>query len=102
MAKPPRSGGAPAGVWGGAPSFILAAYSHFIARGYFCLVLHLGWEPRPAPKLSRTPAEPNYDNPEIGEHTAEILAELGIGRSEMELLMENEVIQGKIETISKL
>jgi crotonobetainyl-CoA:carnitine CoA-transferase CaiB-like acyl-CoA transferase len=37
-------------------------------------------EPRPAPRFSATPAQPAHPAPRLGEHTDEILDELGMGR----------------------
>jgi crotonobetainyl-CoA:carnitine CoA-transferase CaiB-like acyl-CoA transferase len=36
-------------------------------------------EPRPAPRFSHTPAEPGHPAPTLGQHTDEILHELGMG-----------------------
>lgn len=48
--------------------------------------------PKPAPVLSRTPAEPNLTDPNEGEHTIEILRELGMSDQEIVQLSENKVI----------
>lgn len=49
--------------------------------------------PRPAPLLLRTPAEPNMEEPLIGEHTRQILQEvLGIGDAEVQKLIDDNVV----------
>lgn len=36
------------------------------------------WLPRPAPRLSRTPAAPARAEPEVGQHTEEVFKEWGV------------------------
>ncbi|KAK5900345.1 hypothetical protein CgunFtcFv8_025309 [Champsocephalus gunnari] len=51
--------------------------------------------PRPAPVLSRTPAEPSLSaDPFIGEHTVEVLNEFGFKSEEIEQLMTLGVVKG--------
>jgi formyl-CoA transferase len=45
-----------------------------------------------AVKLSRTPARIATAPPELGEHTAEVLAELGYGETEIDALRKKKVI----------
>ncbi|XP_055934966.1 alpha-methylacyl-CoA racemase-like [Argiope bruennichi] len=45
--------------------------------------------PRPAPRLSRTPAEPGLTNPVPGQHTREILLEIGFREDEIESFIED-------------
>uniref|UniRef100_A0A131Z2I4 Alpha-methylacyl-CoA racemase n=1 Tax=Rhipicephalus appendiculatus TaxID=34631 RepID=A0A131Z2I4_RHIAP len=49
--------------------------------------------PRPAPLLLRTPAEPDMEEPLIGEHTRQILEEvLGMGDAEVQKLIDDNVV----------
>ena len=50
-------------------------------------------QPRPAAQFDRTPAEIQGPAPRVGEHTAEILAELGYGPGEIERLAKDQVIK---------
>ena len=51
--------------------------------------------PRPAPVLSRTPAEPSLSSdPFIGEHTVEVLNEFGFKSEEIEQMMTHGVVEG--------
>lgn len=51
--------------------------------------------PRPAPVLSRTPAEPSLSaDPFIGEHTVEVLNEFGFKSEEIEQMMTHGVVEG--------
>ena len=51
-------------------------HPHNVARGVFEEAAGR-WQPAPAPRLSRTPLSGGRPAPRIGEHTAEILTELG-------------------------
>ncbi|GAC1611080.1 MAG: CaiB/BaiF CoA-transferase family protein [Mycobacteriales bacterium] len=42
--------------------------------------------PAPAPRLSRTPAQVRWPGPRLGQHTDEVLAELGLAPTEIETL----------------
>lgn len=51
------------------------------------------WEPRPAPKLSRTPAkEVNHPQPEIGQHTEEVLLQIGYSQAEIAAFKQDQTI----------
>ncbi|XP_003965231.1 alpha-methylacyl-CoA racemase [Takifugu rubripes] len=51
--------------------------------------------PRPAPVLSRTPAEPGLAlDPAIGEHTLEVLQEYGFKRADIDQMLAAGVIEG--------
>jgi alpha-methylacyl-CoA racemase len=54
------------------------------------------WEPRPAPRLSRTPGRHvkyvEKSDPEVGEHTVEVLKEYGISEGEIKSLEAGGVI----------
>ena len=47
---------------------------------------------RPAPRFSRTPAVPGAPAPTIGQHTAEILAEIGLGEESASYFKQGIVI----------
>lgn len=49
--------------------------------------------PKPAPLLSRTPAQPNLSEPRRSEHTSEILAEHGLSPTEIQRLAESRAIE---------
>lgn len=49
--------------------------------------------PKPAPVLSRTPANPKMTNPNSAEHTVEILSELGYEASEIDALRKERVVE---------
>lgn len=53
--------------------------------------------PRPAPLLSRTPAEPKLWDPVANEHTAEVLKELGYSDKEIVQLSDDRVIDCKVD-----
>lgn len=57
----------------------------FVARG-------VGFEPAPAPRFSRTPATLRRDAPRHGQHTEEILAELGYDESRRRGLLDEGVV----------
>lgn len=54
--------------------------------------------PKPAPLLSRTPAEPNLKDPQANEHTAEILKELGFSNEEILQFSNDRVIDCRVES----
>ncbi|MEU4440202.1 CaiB/BaiF CoA transferase family protein [Micromonospora chalcea] len=51
-------------------------HPHNVARGVFEEAAGR-WQPAPAPRLSRTPLSAGRPAPRVGEHTAEVLVELG-------------------------
>lgn len=53
--------------------------------------------PKPAPLLSRTPAQPNLKDPIANEHTAEVLREHGYSEKEIVQFSENQVIDCKVD-----
>lgn len=64
-----------------------------LARPYF----NADHTPKPAPLLSRTPAEPSLKDPEANEHTAEVLREHGYNEKEIMELSEKRVIECSVE-----
>ena len=50
-------------------------------------------QPQPAARFERTPAEIHGPAPRIGEHSAEILAELGVGAAEIEQLAVEKIVR---------
>ncbi|MBL0149561.1 MAG: CoA transferase [Ideonella sp.] len=62
-----------------------AAHPHNAARGLFVEVSGQR-QPAPAPRLSRTPARIPSAGTVLGEHTGELLAELGLGAEEIEAM----------------
>lgn len=51
------------------------------------------WEPKPAPKLSRTPARDNIRlQPKTGEHTVEVLLQEGFPKTEIDELLGDKII----------
>ena len=70
------------------------AYSHphNVARGTF--VEREGvMQPRPAPRFSRTDSEIQRPAARVGEHTDEILSELGLSEDSIAQLKENKAIK---------
>ena len=59
------------------------------------------WEPKPAPRLSRTPA---YDysrpQPKIGQHTVDVLLENGFDKDEIASLIDSGVVEQHVPTPS--
>jgi alpha-methylacyl-CoA racemase len=66
-------------------------HPHNLARGTF-VVRDEVVQPAPAPRFSATPAALELPPPAIGEHTDEILAELGKSGEEMRRLLEDGVV----------
>lgn len=54
--------------------------------------------PKPAPLLSRTPAEPNLSDPQENEHTAEILKEHGYSDEEIVQFSKDQVVDCRVES----
>jgi len=65
------------------------AHPHNIARGMFLD----NKEPSPSPKLSGTPACPQTEIPALGQHTEEIMGELGFDKDSVKKLLEDKVIK---------
>ncbi|CAN8011968.1 unnamed protein product [Ixodes pacificus] len=49
--------------------------------------------PRPAPRLDRTPAEPDYKEPLVGEHSVEVLKEAGLSDGEIRALLQSGAVE---------
>jgi crotonobetainyl-CoA:carnitine CoA-transferase CaiB-like acyl-CoA transferase len=74
----------------------LIDHPQVVASGLFAEVEHpvAGRirEVRPAARFDRTPAEPEHHAPSLGEHTNEILGELGLSREEIDDLRGEGVV----------
>ena len=81
-----------------------ASNSHNIARDSFTqnrISKNDFPEPRPAPKLSRTPAQNRLKSqPAIGEHTVEVLIQEGFSDLEVEQLIKEDVIKQYVPSSS--
>lgn len=64
-------------------------HPHNIARGMFLD----NKEPSPSPKLSGTPACPKTDIPGLGQHTEQIMEELGFDKDIVKKLLDDKVIK---------
>ncbi len=62
-----------------------------LARGAF-VEAHGGIYPAPAPHFERTPSELSGPPPAIGEHTVNVLREIGYSEAEIEELINTEVV----------
>jgi alpha-methylacyl-CoA racemase len=65
---------------------------HAVARGAFVDVDGVA-QPAPAPRLDRTPARAPYRAPVPGEHSAEVLAELGLAPDRIDELLTAGVVR---------
>lgn len=66
----------------------VSSHPHNQQRGSFIKDADGEESPRPAPALSRTPAEPRLGpDPRIGEHTVEVLEEYGLTSAQIEQLL---------------
>jgi alpha-methylacyl-CoA racemase len=74
-------------------------HAHNLARGTF-LTRDDVVQPAPAPRFSATPARLELPPPAIGEHTGEILAELGRSGDEVRLLREAGVVGAALSPAS--
>jgi len=74
---------------------------HVVARGIFETLpdAELGWVPMhaPVPRLSATPAGYRRPAPRLGEHTWEVLRELGFGATSIASWHAAQVIAGEAE-----
>jgi alpha-methylacyl-CoA racemase len=65
-----------------------ASHPHHSARATFVEVAGVAWPvPAPAPRLSRTPGDVRAGAVRAGEHTTEVLAELGLDAARIEALV---------------
>ncbi|XP_028318645.1 alpha-methylacyl-CoA racemase [Gouania willdenowi] len=72
----------------------VSSHPHNKERGSFVKDSSGKESPRPAPVLSRTPAEPCLlANPEIGEHTVEVLEEYGFTSAEIDQMLTAGVVE---------
>lgn len=72
----------------------VGSHSHNQQRGSFIKDSNGEESPRPAPVLSRTPAEPSLTpDPAIGEHTIEVLKEYGLTSEQIQQLMAKGIIE---------
>lgn len=72
----------------------VSSHPHNKDRGSFIKDPSGAESPRPAPLLSRTPAEPSLDSdPAIGEHTVEVLEEYGFTSAEIDKMRAAGVVE---------
>jgi alpha-methylacyl-CoA racemase len=64
-------------------------HPHNSARGSFLA----NGEPKPAPKLSRTPPIASGEHPVHGQHTRDVLREIGYSEQQIEDLLKNKVTE---------
>ena len=70
-------------------------HPHNAERGSFIRSSSGHYEPRPAPLLSRTPGTvvDGAVNPKVGQHTLEVLTELGYAKHEIDKLLNSNVAE---------
>ncbi|XP_057216151.1 alpha-methylacyl-CoA racemase isoform X2 [Triplophysa rosa] len=74
----------------------VVSHPHNRARGSFLKDAHGEISPRPAPVLSRSPAEPSLSrDPFIGEHTRSVLQEYGFEKDQIEEFLSAGIIECK-------
>ena len=75
-------------------------HRHNSARGNFLKNQSGKFEPAPAPRLSRTPAQPanNQPEPKIGQSSVHVLQELGYPPTEIQQFIDSKVVyQAKLD-----
>lgn len=77
-------------------------HRHNAERGSFAPSEDCGIVPKPSPVLSRTPAEPDYQEPCLGQHTIDVLESYGYGKDEIENLLKRHVVEAGAGQKSKL
>lgn len=74
----------------------VVSHPHNRARGSFLKDAQGEISPRPAPVLSRSPAEPSLSrDPFIGEHTRSVLQEYGFEKDQIEEFLSTGIIECK-------
>lgn len=72
----------------------VSSHPHNQERGSFIKDPSREESPRPAPVLSRTPAEPCLaSDPVIGEHTVEVLQEYGFTSAQIDQMLTKEIVE---------
>ncbi|XP_066940541.1 alpha-methylacyl-CoA racemase isoform X3 [Macrobrachium rosenbergii] len=76
-----------------------ANHPHNVDRGSFIKASDGHFEPRPAPLLSRTPGivVEGAIPPKVGQHTCEVLSELGYSKQDIDELLKNDIAEQLIE-----
>ncbi len=81
-----------------------ASYPHNTERDSFSRGVHSGgevWQPNPAPKLSRNkPEEVSHPQPQPGQHTVEVLSQEGFSKSEIDSLLDENIVTQSIPSSS--
>ena len=79
-------------------------HPHNLARKSFAPDATGQYDPVPAPRLSRTPADPpmNQKEPGIGDNTVEILKEIGVSEREIQIFLKAKVAHQAHQNHSKL
>jgi len=69
-------------------------HEHNISNHSFMQNANGNYEPTPAPKLSRTPGiNVSRGDPKVGEHTVEILKEVGYNSKEVDEFLQNQYVE---------